>query len=99
MVCKYGKSALRAVELIRNNYINDPKEAWEKSTIEIFGKGSASQQKGCPRGAFLGLCEEGMVKGVPAGDYCTSQKNKTYAIKAVNLLKHDPDYLTDKQAL
>jgi len=57
MVSKYGQSALKVVELIRSNYINDPKEAWEKATREIFGEGSSSQQKGCPRGAFLGLCE------------------------------------------
>lgn len=99
MVSKYGQSAIKAVELIKNNYINDPKEAWEKATIEIFGESSSSQQKGCPRGTFLGLCEEGMVKGVSSGDYCNSQKNKSYAVKAVNLLKQDNEYLNNKQAL
>jgi hypothetical protein len=96
---KYGKFALKAVELTRNNYINDPKEAWERATIEIFGEGSTSQQKGCPRGAFLGLCEEGMIKGVPLGSYCSSLKNKSYAVKAVNLLKHNPEYQNNKNAL
>lgn len=96
---KYGKSALKAVDLIRDNYINNPKEAWEKATIEIFGKGSPSQQKGCPRGAFLGLCEEGMVKEVPAGAYCMSQKNKAYAVKAVNLLKQDAELQNNMHTL
>lgn len=96
---KYGQSALKAVELIRNNDNKDPREAWNRATIEIFGRGSTSQQKGCPRSVFLGLCEEGLIKGVPEGNYCNSPKNKVYAIKAINLLKQNSDYLDDKNGL
>ncbi len=96
---KYGQSALRAVELIRNKHIAEPRQAWEKATVEIFGDGSPSQQKSCPRGTFLGLCEEGMVKGFPAGDYCTSLKNKTYAVTAVKLLKQNDECLNNKNDL
>lgn len=31
---------------------------------ELFGLGTSSQCKGCPRDAFLGLCGEGLVGGV-----------------------------------
>jgi hypothetical protein len=46
----------------------------------------SAQKKGCPRGAFLGLCEEGLVKGIPAGNYTTSKDNKAYAVRAAELL-------------
>lgn len=45
--------------------------------------------KGCPRGAFLGLCEEGLIKGIPCGSYTKSKKNKQYAIDAVEILKEN----------
>jgi len=45
-----------------------------------------ARRKGCPRGAFLGLCEEGLVKGIPAGCYTSSKDNKDYAVRAAALL-------------
>jgi len=39
--------------------------------------------KGCPRGAFLELCEAGMIKGIASGKYTRSKRNKEYAIDAV----------------
>lgn len=47
--------------------------------------------KGCPRGAYLGLCEEGLVKDVPAPKerLTRSADNKRYAIKAVEALRRD----------
>jgi len=44
----------------------------------------------------LGLCEEGMVKGVVSGNYCRSKKNKDYAIKAVKLLNKFPEMAENK---
>jgi hypothetical protein len=43
-------------------------------------------QSGGPRGACLGLCEEGLVKGISTGDYSSSKDNKAYAVRAVALL-------------
>ena len=60
---KYGKAAIEAIKLLASDSCHDPKDAWDKSTEEIFGRGTASQSKGCPRGAFLGLCEQGLIKG------------------------------------
>ena len=73
----YGEAALLAAELLESS--DDPVNAWKEATSkEFFGK-LAAQKKGCPRGAFLGLCQEGYVKGVNPGVYTRSRKNKDYA--------------------
>ena len=43
-------------------------------------------KRNCPRCAFLGLCGEGLVKGIPSGPYTRSKLNKRYAVDAVLLL-------------
>lgn len=89
---KYAKSVLNAVSLIRTGIIKSPVMAWEKSTSEIFGKGSPSQIKGCPKNAFLGLCETGRVTGIDKGNYTRSQKNKGYALEALRILQSNPGF-------
>lgn len=59
----------------------------------MFGAGTASQAKGCPRDAFLGLCEEGLIKGIPPGKYCHSVKNKKYAMSALGLIRKNATLL------
>ncbi len=85
---KYGQAAIRAAELLNAKEASTPAEAWETATIEIFGT-SSSQSKGCPKYAFLGLCETGRVRGVKAGCYTQSKQNKGYALKALELLDKD----------
>ncbi|MCD6168304.1 MAG: hypothetical protein J7J33_03240 [Caldisericia bacterium] len=80
----FGKIALEVIELFDSGEAKDITEAWDKV---VEKEGSSTAQKGCPKGAFLGLCEEGMVKGIPPGSYTASEKNKQYAIKAVDLLR------------
>src|SRR5690554_897972 len=92
---KYGKAAIQAVEEILNNPNVSPIHAWEKATLEIFGH-SPSQKKGCPKGAFLGLCEEGLVKGIAKGKYSNSIKNKDYAIRIIEYLKHHSEHEFDR---
>ncbi|MBQ6780755.1 MAG: hypothetical protein IJP62_05930 [Treponema sp.] len=66
---------------------------------KINGFSDSMAKKGCPKSAFLGLCQEGLVKYIPKGKYTSSQKNKKYALEAVEILKtnnsmHDkPDEL------
>ena len=84
---KYGQAAIMAVKLIKAG--RKPVEAWERATCQIFGEGTSMQRKGCPRGAFLGLCEEGLINGIPKGKYTRSKKNKSYAVKAVSILKNN----------
>jgi hypothetical protein len=97
---KYGQAAVEAQKLLTNG-IAGPRDAWEISTSQIFGKGTSSQIKGCPKHAFLGLCEEGLVRGVSPGAYASSKenKNKEYAIRAVNILKNNPQHEFKKKEL
>lgn len=37
---------------------------YEKAVEEVFPNSKSSQEKSCPKNAFLGLCEEGLVKGI-----------------------------------
>jgi hypothetical protein len=53
---------------------------------KLYPTSSAARKKGAPRGAFLGLCEEGLVTGIPAGQYSASRINKDYAVHAAKLL-------------
>jgi hypothetical protein len=83
---KYGQTALKSVQNFKKGY--SIVEIWSNSAKEIF-KTKSSQVKGCPKGTFLGLCEEGLVKGIPKGNYTKSVKNKEYALKAVEILKQN----------
>ncbi len=85
---KYGETAIKAVEIYTTTLC--PKEAWKQAAKEKMSSPSA-QVKGCPKSAFLGLCETGFVKGIPKGNYTLSKKNKTYAIDAINILKEKKD--------
>lgn len=96
---KYAKAALDAMKRIENG--ETPQLAWENATIEVFGKGTASQEKGCPKGAFLGLCEKGLVKGVCPGSYLTNSatnKNKRYALASLELFKKEQVIPEDRRA-
>lgn len=81
---KYGLTALKSVQNYRDTY--SIIEIWSNSAKEIFDTKS-SQEKSCPKGTFLGLCEAGLIKGIPKGNYTKSIKNKEYALKAVSILK------------
>jgi hypothetical protein len=52
----------------------------------LYPTSLAARKKGCPREAFLGLCEEGLVKGIPAGKYRKSKDDKAYVVLAAALL-------------
>src|ERR1700730_3665439 len=85
MANRYGDAALMAA---RQGSSNDtsPVARWESAMATLYPTSPAARKKGSPRGAFLGLCEEGLVKGVPAGHYAASADNKAYAVRAVALL-------------
>lgn len=96
---KYGQAAIRATSFIKQRAATAPEDAWSRAVAETFPNSISSQQKGCPRGAYLGLCEEGLVSGVPAGRYTRSQDNKRYAIQAVRLLWREPALAQDRKML
>ncbi|MEQ1620218.1 MAG: hypothetical protein ABL919_02350 [Methylococcales bacterium] len=101
---KYGEAAKLAVKYCRDGSEIAPAEAWEKAVSKVFPNSTALQDKSCPKGAFLGLCSEGLVEGIPAGAYGRSTKNKEYAVKAVEVLRSNkfltsqPDLLWKKVA-
>jgi len=96
---KYALATLRAVELCLAHPNLGPQAGWKQSSLEQFGKGTSGQTKGCPRHAFLGLCEHGMVKEIPAGKYTGSKKNKKYAVEAVVALRRRPELARDPEKL
>jgi hypothetical protein len=99
---KYGLTAIKALEIYKVE--ESLRESWFSAAVELF-ESESSQKKGCPRSTFLGLCEEGLVKGIPKGNYTKSIDNKAYAIRAVAILKQNkhttitPKELWDKLEL
>ena len=93
---KYGEVAVRATTYLKHKSAVSPKEAWRKAAKEIFPRSNSSQNKGCPRGAYLGLCEEGLVSGVPQGSYTRSRDNKRYAIDGVMAISRQPSLAEDR---
>ena len=51
---------------------------------------ASMQKKGCAKGAYLGLCEAGHVKGIDAGSVGEINKNGQYAIDAYRILRSAP---------
>jgi hypothetical protein len=88
---EYGDVAVRAVAKVRSGTVASPAAAWDQAAREIFAGRVLRQKKGPPRGAFLGLCDEGLVLGVPAGTYTRSIDNKAYALRAVELIRSVPE--------
>lgn len=84
----YGKAAVGAVELFVQGGLASPEEAWNRA-IEKETKSCESRKKSCPRNAFLGLCEEGLIEGIPPGSYTDSVLNKKYALLAIDLLRQN----------
>jgi hypothetical protein len=61
--------------------------AWDEEALHTFGEGSRAT-KGCPRSAFLGLCSEGRVSGIPKGNYVRKGSlNSGYALIGLRYLQ------------
>ncbi|MBA6365772.1 hypothetical protein H4J56_08745 [Colwellia sp. BRX8-4] len=91
---KYGLVALNAVNKLNSMKEIAPSNAWDEAAAFVFPTQLSSRKKGCPRSSFLGLCEEGKVKGVKSGNYTSSKANKAYANDAAELLKNSPKLTT-----
>jgi hypothetical protein len=96
---KFGTAVKTAVYLLRQRKVLSPRDAWLEAVERHFPSSPTSQEKGCPRDAFLGLCEEGLVRGVSAGSYTRSEKNKRYAVDAIKLLKKEPELARSESVL
>ncbi|MFW5898659.1 MAG: DUF6979 family protein [Candidatus Saliniplasma sp.] len=51
---QFGRAAVNAVRLIHEGEIDDPKDAWKIAVKDETGS-DFSQEKHCPKCAFLGL--------------------------------------------
>lgn len=85
---KYGELARLAAKGARSG--TAPRQAWEDAAKTVFPSQSASRDKSCPRDAFLGLAQDGLLVGVRSGPYTKSQLNKRYATRGVDLLRQKP---------
>ncbi|WP_341220693.1 DUF6979 family protein [Polaribacter atrinae] len=81
---KYGEVAINVAKAEGN-----PEENWKTEVKKAFVDSTSSQKKSCPKSTFLGLCEEGFIKGISKGKYTTSIDNKAYAIKAIDILRNN----------
>jgi hypothetical protein len=53
----------------------------------------------CPKGAFLGLCEEGLLRDIPARRSTRSVKSRGFALKAIELLRTDHTLANERAEL
>jgi hypothetical protein len=77
-----------------------PLDAYEKAGEEFLGTPSV-REKVCPMGAFIGLCDAGLIKNIKPGDYGWRRRDlleqkrakdsAQYAIRAVKHLIADPE--------
>jgi hypothetical protein len=86
MANKYGEAALLATRVETYGKAITPQQRWQEAKKKLYPTSPSAQRKGGPRFAFLSLCEAGLVKGIPAGQYAPSNKDKAYALRAVALL-------------
>jgi hypothetical protein len=83
MANRYGEAAILAA---KGPSSVSPITRWENALEKLYPTSPVARMKSSPREVFLGLCEEGLIKGVPAGEYTESKNNKAYAVQAVALL-------------
>lgn len=87
---KYAKAALMVVTDCSGKSSPNIRAAWS-TAISVLD----AYDEQCPKIAFIGLCSEGMIKGIPANSYGLKRetKNKRYAVDAAKLLLagHDMD--------
>jgi Family of unknown function (DUF6979) len=79
-----------------------PANAWDKALTERYPDPSQlknARQHSCPKGAFLGLFEDGYLTKISRGRYTISVKSKGYAVKAAKKLLHDCSLAARKKEL
>jgi len=82
---KYGLVALNAVNRLNSSQETDPCSAWDEAAVYVFPTQLSLRKKVCPRSAFLGLCEEGKVKGVMYVERIIENTGTLFLSKIINL--------------
>jgi hypothetical protein len=86
MANRYGEAAILTARA-EAEYRSHPADRWTEVIQRLYPTSPTAQRKSGPRHAFLTLCEAGLVKGIPAGQYAAAHRGKTYATRAVSLLE------------
>lgn len=94
---QFGEAAKSATEIYRADKTNSPECAWKMAARQEI-KACTSRKKPCPKGAYLGLCSKGLVRGVRPGNY-TQSVEKPRAIKAIELLQRDRNLAANPNCL
>jgi hypothetical protein len=96
---QYGEAAIIATEYLVQGKLTSPRDAWNLAVSKV-SESNESRRKGCPRDAYLGLCDAGLVSGISAGKYGPKNNvNGRYAVNACQLLRSEPSLVTDKTTL
>lgn len=83
----YKKVAINAAKVAKDYQIS-PVKTWKFFAENEYEYSPTSQEKPCPKNTFLGLCQEGKLKGIPAEDYTASKNNRHYGLTAITILKN-----------
>jgi hypothetical protein len=86
MANKFGEAALIAARLEVPPQVSAA-QRWDTAVRQLYPDKPYMQKKSAPKAAFLGLCESGVVAGVEVGEASSGNRNKEYAVKAVELLR------------
>lgn len=97
---QYARAALKAYELLKPGC--NAEIVWKEAVKQVT-ECCSSRKKTCPKEAFLGLYDNGDLKVKPKKttkpDCKYRDKNKFYAVKAVDLLRGKGSLADDKKAL
>lgn len=98
---KYSKIAIEVAEELKNMKKEEQKkidlgDLWKEKCKENEFK-EASIKKGCPRLAFIGLCENNLIKDIEVKNSNKESLNKNYVVEAVKVLKNDKRNYTSKE--
>ncbi len=88
-VGKFGKIAVVAAELLKSNnsFKNNPIKAWDEANVLVSSfENKKCYNKDCPKNTFIAICNEGLLKNVPSGNYGNPRDNREYALLAVKIL-------------
>jgi hypothetical protein len=97
----FGDIALRAWRLAAREKIS-PIDAWRNAVNEHYidpKQRRNALQHTCPKGAFLGLSQNGLVRDIEAGSYTKSIRSCGYAMAALDQLRADPSLANDRPKL
>lgn len=84
----YKTVAIHAAQVAREYKIS-PVKTWQFFVENEYPESVSSQDKSCPKSTFLGLCQEGKIKGIPPGTYTSSKDNSRYGVNAVKILTNN----------